>query len=202
MVCVELQSVGTRTTIFTHQVLTIPDSGTSASQFILQDSASTQTVSSALTLNGNVSVNGQITLSPPLSGNLSSVSLTGTANAAFSVRSLLLGFVSTVGTFLSDSGVSNCVIRNGVSNAAVRIGFGAGSASSVVINSSRSTFNNPATITGSSTHAWKWNNYSSCWRFQDLHGRLINSFSFNLVRSLTVTSLAISLQIPSFAASQ
>jgi hypothetical protein len=127
------------------QTVSIPDSGTSASQFILQDSASSQNI------NSNLSLNGQITLNPSLSGNLrTSVNLTGTANAAFSVRSFLTGFVSTAGTFLSDSGVSDCVIRNGVTNANIRIGFGTGSASSVVVNSTRSTFYMPVTITNTS----------------------------------------------------
>jgi hypothetical protein len=91
-----------------------------------------------------------ITLTPPQVNNLSSVSLSGTSNASFSVRSFLTGFVGTAGTFLSDSAVSDCIIRNGVSSAALRIGFGTGSTSSVVINSTSSSFAGPVSVNTSS----------------------------------------------------
>jgi hypothetical protein len=87
-----------------------------------------------------------ITLNPPAVGNLGTVTVTGTSSVSLALRSFLLGFVNTAATFLSDSAVSDVVLRNGVSNGSLRIGFGTGSASSVVMNVTRSTFNTPITV--------------------------------------------------------
>jgi hypothetical protein len=87
-----------------------------------------------------------ITLNPPVVGNLGSITVTGTASVSLALRSFLLGFVTNAGTFLSDTQGSDVVLRNGISSAALRIGFGTGSTSSVVMNSTRATFNTPVTI--------------------------------------------------------
>jgi hypothetical protein len=123
--------------------ITLPDPGTATSQIILQDSGSGQTINSAMTFNGNTTFNGQPLINLPSVGGLGSMSLTGTGSVALSLRSFLL---TTASTFLSDSAVPDIILRNGVGNAALRIGFGTGSPSSVVINSSRSTFNTPVTV--------------------------------------------------------
>jgi hypothetical protein len=121
-----------------NQIITVPDSGTGSSQFILANSSTSQTINTGLTLSGTFQCAGQLQLTSGMlrvlpTNGLATLALTGlggnTNAAALSIQNLsLIGSSTVAASSLPDDQNGDTILLNSsdsgfVPNAAIRIGF-------------------------------------------------------------------------------